>query len=609
MKGLLLRVALAAFCLASSRGLVGQTVGLMAPASGSADQVHAPDADSGMGNRVEGLFIPLATGQPFHAKIMVQINRQLPDGTVVAQKYYTLVARDAAGREYREGRDLIPADSDRDPPLLRSMIYDPKTSLETRCIPDRRVCSQTSFDPAGHPVEESIGPSSDGKSVLTRESLGTKTIDGLEVQGTRETRTFNPGAFGNDKPVVVTKEIWYSPQLQFNLAVTRNDPRNGTQKFEVTDLKLGDPGPEWFALPDGYRMVQERTVANRMTGPAELEPLIEKMVSGMTPDELSTALAPVEAAIGAYAKAHAAASPNDRNDQFAGQMRQRLSMDLRMFQQMNQQTKAQYAHADLQLNQMYRDVLDSPCIDKPQPGDPPNIPSNADTLREEQRTWLALRDAWTAFLAKLFPNADPAGFAWMLTSERTQDMRRMQTVERNRGCIVEESIEPMLEQTVTGMTPEQLAAAVKPVDAAIGLYVKAHEAAAPNDRNEIFVRQVQMQLRQDLNMQQQGQRRTRDQFEEADLHLNQAWRAIISSPCLSKPIPGDPPNAPVSVDTLRAEEKAWIAMRDAWTAFLATVFPATDKAGFGAQLTDDRTNELLQIENIERNRGCKPDDE
>ncbi len=102
--------------------------------------------------------------------------------------------------------------------------------------------------------------------------------------------------------------------MQFNLSVTRLDPRNGTQKLEVTDLKLGDPGNEWFVLPDGYRMVMGRGIQSRPIYPAELEPLIEKEVPGMSPDQLTTALQPVEAAIGAYAKAHAAASPNDKND-------------------------------------------------------------------------------------------------------------------------------------------------------------------------------------------------------------------------------------------------------------------------------------------------------
>ncbi len=366
-----------------------------------------------MTGRVEGLYIPLATGQPFHAKVAVQIHRQLPDGTVVDQKYYTLVARDSAGREHRESRQPIAADSDLDPPLLRTTVYDPKTSLITTCTPDEGICRQTNFDPTQHPVDEPAGPSTDGKSVLAREDLGKKTIDGLEVIGTRETRTFNPGAFGNDKPVVVTKEIWYSPQLQFNLSVTRLDPRNGTQKFDVIDLKLVEPGPEWFAIPDGYRLVQGRGLANHPIWPTELEPLIEKQVPGISPEELTTDLAPVEAAIGAYAKAHATASPNDKTDAFAGQLRNQLSGNLRMLQQGNFSPNTQFQDANLRLVETFREVVESPCLEKPQPGDPPSVPINAESFRAEETAWLGVRDAWDTFLAKLFPKNDPASFSWI----------------------------------------------------------------------------------------------------------------------------------------------------------------------------------------------------
>jgi uncharacterized protein YecT (DUF1311 family) len=88
---------------------------------------------------------------------------------------------------------------------------------------------------------------------------------------------------------------------------------------------------------------------------------------------------------------------------------------------------------------------------------------------------------------------------------------------------------------------------------------------------------------------------SQDQFEEADLHLNQAFRAVISSPCLAKPIPGDPPNAPVSEEKLRVEQQAWISMRDAWKTFMATVFPTATNAGFGSMLTEMRANDLRQI--------------
>ncbi len=73
---------------------------------------------------------------------------------------------------------------------------------------------------------------------------------------------------------------------------------------------------------------------------------------------------------------------------------------------------------------------------------------------------------------------------------------------------------------------------------------------------------LQQQCSKPFRMQQRNRIPSQDDFEEADLHLNQAFRAVISSPCLAKPIPGDPPNAPVSEEKLRSEEPAWIAMRD-----------------------------------------------
>ena len=88
-------------------------------------------------------------------------------------------------------------------------------------------------------------------------------------------------------------------------------------------------------------------------------------------------------------------------------------------------------------------------------------------LRAEQTAWLALRDAWVAFLAKLFPNGDPASFGWMITNERESELRHLQNAERNRGCMPEESIELLLDRDVTGITADQLDAALKPVDAAI----------------------------------------------------------------------------------------------------------------------------------------------
>jgi uncharacterized protein YecT (DUF1311 family) len=287
-------------------------------------------------------------------------------------------------------------------------------------------------------------------------------------------------------------------------------------------------------------------------------------------------------------------------------LRSQLVNELNMLQQGNASFGPQVQDADLRMKETFREVVNSPCIDKPQPGDPPNIPSSAEGLRAEQAAWLALRDAWSAFLAQLFPKSDPASFNWQLTNQRDSELRRLENVERRRGCVPEQSIEPLLVRYVTGLTADQLDAALKPVDAAIRAYATAHADAEPGQQNDNFELMIEQQLAGQLQMQQRNRMPTQDDFEEADLHLNQAFRAVISSPCLTKSIPGDPPNAPTSEEKLRAEETAWIAMRGAWTTFMATVFPNANRDSFGTMLTQMRTDELQQIQNIERNRGCVP---
>jgi hypothetical protein len=220
---------------------------------------HAPDG--GIARHVEGIFVPAIPGAPFTTKETVQLTNHLQDGTVVAQKYYAMIVRDSQGRVYRELRGRIPMGSDREPPLISSYVNDPKKGIRTTCVRATQTCMVTSWHPALSLVEEPVGVSKDGLSYLTREDMGRSTIDSLDVIDTRETRTFNPGAFGNDRPVAVTKRYWYSPQLQINLAVDRHDPRTEDQKLEVTELSLSEPDPAWFAPPEGYRMIRERPVA------------------------------------------------------------------------------------------------------------------------------------------------------------------------------------------------------------------------------------------------------------------------------------------------------------------------------------------------------------
>ncbi len=98
---------------------------------------------------------------------------------------------------------------------------------------------------------------------MSHEDLGNGSIEGLDSVGTKITTTYNPGVFGNDNTFNVEREFWYSPQLGINLLPKVTDPRFGTQTFTVTNLSLSEPDPNLFALPDGFRAVDQRSPVAR----------------------------------------------------------------------------------------------------------------------------------------------------------------------------------------------------------------------------------------------------------------------------------------------------------------------------------------------------------
>jgi hypothetical protein len=243
---------LAGFITASSALLLGQSL---------PDVTHAPDG--GIRESIEGVFVPAMAGAPFSTKETVFVTKHLADGSTVTRKYFAMIARDSQGRLYRERRNPVAGNSDSEPYLYQTYVSDPDQKMRVTCSPASKTCWVTEYRRVLHMGDAPLGPSKDGKSYLTRESLGTQTLQGLTVEGTRETVTYAANTFGNDKPLVVTKEFWYSPELQVNLKVIRNDPREGTQTLELTELSRAEPPAEQFAAPQGYKMVDVRAAANR----------------------------------------------------------------------------------------------------------------------------------------------------------------------------------------------------------------------------------------------------------------------------------------------------------------------------------------------------------
>jgi hypothetical protein len=99
------------------------------------------------------------------------------------------------------------------------------------------------------------------------ESLGTKTIEGIQVTGTRSTSTIPAGTIGNDKDLVITRETWYAPELQLVVQSTQNDPRFGQTTYTLKNIQPGPPDAALFQVPPDYKI--DKVVSRFVKAPAQ----------------------------------------------------------------------------------------------------------------------------------------------------------------------------------------------------------------------------------------------------------------------------------------------------------------------------------------------------
>src|SRR5262249_31550794 len=72
------------------------------------------------------------------------------------------------------------------------------------------------------------------------------------AEGTRYTRTIPAGHVGNDKPVTIVNEEWYSPDLQIIVQSKRSDPFVGDSTYTVTNIQRSAPAATLFSVPSDY---------------------------------------------------------------------------------------------------------------------------------------------------------------------------------------------------------------------------------------------------------------------------------------------------------------------------------------------------------------------
>jgi hypothetical protein len=100
-----------------------------------------------------------------------------------------------------------------------------------------------------------------------KEQLGKRLIEGVEAEGTRTTMTIPAGEIGNERPIEIVSERWYSPELQLVVMTRHSDPRSGETTYKLTNINRTEQAKSLFEVPPGFT-VKEMQFGTSGSAPA-----------------------------------------------------------------------------------------------------------------------------------------------------------------------------------------------------------------------------------------------------------------------------------------------------------------------------------------------------
>lgn len=100
------------------------------------------------------------------------------------------------------------------------------------------------------PLEATAGTRLSGEP--KKESLGIQNVNGVLAEGMRTTITIPVGEIGNDRPINIVNERWFSQEIGLLVKSVNSDPRFGETTFELTNIQRGAQDASLFQVPAGY---------------------------------------------------------------------------------------------------------------------------------------------------------------------------------------------------------------------------------------------------------------------------------------------------------------------------------------------------------------------
>lgn len=249
------------------RGVDDERTAMLLPGGGQLDFVTMPLAIGG----------ETVAGAPYSADAVTDVVQTLADGNRIVRQSKAALFRDGRGRTRREqgvavlgnlvgGGDARTQVQIHDPDAGTMFLLDSQRRVARRLPAPRALVEGHSA--AGAPIMETVemttSPGAGRQMTVIRresadagrtESLGRKTIEGVDAEGSRSTVVIPTGQIGNEQPITILYERWYSPELKVLVMSRQSDPRFGETTYRLTNLVRAEPAPELFRVPPDYEVV------------------------------------------------------------------------------------------------------------------------------------------------------------------------------------------------------------------------------------------------------------------------------------------------------------------------------------------------------------------
>ncbi len=229
---------------------------------------------------------PPVKGAPYSAEAVNETIQTLADGNRIVQRSSEMQYRDNDGRERREETSAMSA----------IFISDPVTGERYTLHPEAKTAEKGPLGAlhvttdggnaffyingaaAGVPGGRSGGGqiatvrlraseeatkaaiiagirTAAGSSDSKVEQLGSMYFEGVQAQGTRTTTTIPAGEIGNERPINIVDETWFSPDLKMTVMSKHTDPRMGETTFQLKSINRSSPPPYLFEVPSDYNVI------------------------------------------------------------------------------------------------------------------------------------------------------------------------------------------------------------------------------------------------------------------------------------------------------------------------------------------------------------------